>query len=403
MRKIHEILVILFSCGLQVLAVFLLRGSSEFAGLPTEWFPQFLFLTGLSILLTLGFFIFHHDRQKTTLIFLHTIILILKSYPTGQLLSMDIVLLTSLILPVLLFLERPQGFVISIIILSTFMAFQGKDQIWETEKTALSFMNFFFLLTFGLGLITILQIVKNQSEKNNKLTNKNVQLSSAIEELARANISFQEYAAGISEQSKMLERKRIAHDIHDSIGYNMMNIKMMMDACLTMTRDDWDELIETLQHTRTQALTGLQDARGSLRSLAEIEKNSDFGLRALKKLTIAFSNSTGVEVALNYGSIPWSFDPETDYILYHMVQEGMTNSLCHGSADKISITIGIYQDRVNISIEDNGTGASEIEKGLGITGMIERIEQKGGSFSAGNTSTGFEISAGIPLLGTDND
>ncbi len=184
MRKIHEIPVVLFSCGLQVLAVFLLRVSPELEGLPSEWFPQFIFLTGLSILLTFGFFLFHHDRQKSTLIFLNTIIMILKSYPTGQLLSMDIVLLTALFLPVLLFLERPRGIIISIVILSTFMAFQGENQVWETEKNALSPMN----------------------------------------------ISFQEYAAGISEQSKMLERKRIAHDIHDSIGYNMMNIKMVRAA-----------------------------------------------------------------------------------------------------------------------------------------------------------------------------
>jgi len=400
MRKKHEIIVILFSCGLQVLAVFQLRGSPELTALPPEWFPQFLFLTYVSILLTLGFFLLHNDRQKITLIFLNTIVLILKSYPTGQLLTMDIVLLTSILLPALLFLVQSRGIFISLIILGSFMAFQGGDQVWETEKAALSHLNFFFLLTFGLSLIILLQIIRYQSEKNKNLIKRNVQLSSAIEELTRANISFQEYAAGISEQSKMLERKRIAHDIHDSIGYNMMNIKMMMDACLTMTRDDWDELIETLMHTRAQALTGLQDARGSLRSLAEIEMNSDFGLRALKKLTIAFSNSTGVEVALNYGSIPWRFDPEIDYILYHMVQEGMTNSLCHGSADKISITIGMDPNRVNISIGDNGSGASEIEKGLGITGMIERIERKGGSFLARNTSTGFEISASIPLSGT---
>jgi len=401
MKKSHEIVIILISCALQVFAVFQLQQSSELAGMPPEWFPQFLFLTLLSVLLTSGFLFLRHDRQKITLVFLNTIILILKSYPTGELLTMDIVLITSMFLPVLLFLERPGGLLISIIILSVFMAFQGSDQVWDTEKAALSPLNFFFLLTFGLSLILLLHIISNQSDNNKNLVKRNAQLRSAIEELARANISFQEYAAGISEQSKMLERKRIAHDIHDSIGYNMMNIKMMMDACLTMTRDDWDELIETLQHTRAQALTGLQDARGSLRSLAEIEKNSDFGLRALKKLTIAFSNSTGVEVALNYGSIPWSFDPEIDYILYHMVQEGMTNSLCHGNADKISITIGMNPNRVNISIEDNGSGASEIEKGLGITGMIERIERKGGKFLARNTSTGFEISADIPLPGTD--
>jgi signal transduction histidine kinase len=332
------------------------------------------------------------------LILLNSIILILKSFPTGGYLPLDISLITSILIPSILFLKWPAGLLIATPIFGIFMAFQGEAQVWETKKAALNSLDFMSLFSFGMIMIVLLQVIRIQSEKNSRLAGRNIQMSSAVEELSRANISFQEYAAGISEQAKMLERKRIAQDIHDTIGYNMMNIKMMMDACLTMSQDEWDELTETLQQTRIQALEGLQDARKSLRSLSEIEKKSELGIIAIKKLIRAFSTSTGVEVELKYGDIPWKFDSETDYILYHMVQEGMTNSLRHGNANNICIMIGLNIDIVKISIEDDGSGASEIKKGLGITGMIERIEKKGGEFSARNISGGFEISACIPYL-----
>jgi signal transduction histidine kinase len=396
MRKLNKLLVILLSCALQILSVFQLSGSPDNITLPAIWQNQFLFLTVVSMLITLGHVILHNERQHIALIFFNVLILILKSFPTGRYLPLDISLLLSVLLPSVLFLRWSVGLSVSTVILGVYMTFQGKAQVWDTEKLALNRLDFVSLLSFGIMLIGLLELIRFQSEKNLKLHTHNDQLRSAVEELASANISFQEYAAGISEQSKMLERKRIAQDIHDSIGYNMMNIKMMMDACLTMSKDEWDELTETLQLTRKQALNGLKDARQSLQSLSEIEKKSVFGLIAIKKLTIAFSTSTGVKVELNYGDIPGSFEPETDYILYHMVQEGMTNSLRHGSAKKICIMIGLNRDEVRISIEDDGSGSSEIKRGLGLTGMIERIEKRGGEFKARNTSGGFEISASIP-------
>lgn len=388
--------MILLSCGFQLLAVFQLSGSPYMAGLPPEWLSQFSFLTAVSILITLGHAAVRNERQHVALLFLNSVVLILKSFPTGNDLPLDISLTTSLFLPAVLFLKWPVGLPVSTVILVVFMAFQGRAPVWEAEKAALSPVGYISLFFFGIVLIGFLLVIRIQGERNGSLTERNVQLKSTVEVLSIANISFQEYAAGISEQAKMLERKRIAQDIHDTIGYNMMNIKMMMDACLTMSRDEWDELTETLQQTREQALSGLQDARKSLRSLSEIENKSELGLRAIKKLIGVFSSSTGVNVELQYGDIPPNFGQEIDYILYHIVQEGMTNSLCHGGAGNIYILLALVRDTVQISIEDDGSGASEIKKGLGITGMMERIEKKGGEFSARNIPAGFKISASIP-------
>ncbi len=390
--------MVLLSCGFQLLAVFQLSGSSDMTGLPPEWLWQFVFLTTVSILIVLGHLLVYNERQHAALIFLNTIILILKSFPTGYDVILDMFLITSIFLPSVLFLKWPIGLMVSTLILGVFMAFQHEAQVWGTKKAAPDLTGYITILSFGMFLIGMLQAVRFKGEKNRSLSTRNDQLKSTVEELARANISFQKYAAGISEQAKMFERKRIAHDIHDTIGYNMMNIKMMMDACLTMSKDEWDELTETLQQTRKQALNGLQDARNSLRSLSEIETKSELGLRAIIKLVRVFSTSTGVNVKLRYGNIPSTFGLGIDYILYHIIQEGLTNSLCHGGAANIYVMIGLVMNEVKISIEDDGSGASEIKKGLGITGMITRIENKGGEFTAKNIPGGFKISASIPYL-----
>jgi signal transduction histidine kinase len=79
------------------------------------------------------------------------------------------------------------------------------------------------------------------------------------------------------------------------------------------------------------------------------------------------------------------------------VQEGITNAIRHGLATSIEISFSSQNGGVNIYIKDNGFGAVKLNKGYGLTGMSERIEQLGGRLEIfTKLGAGFLLSAWIP-------
>ena len=77
-------------------------------------------------------------------------------------------------------------------------------------------------------------------------------------------------------------------------------------------------------------------------------------------------------------------DLDEEDTLYRVVQEGLTNAVRHGKADRIEIRISRTGDMITISIRDNGTGCDKTEEGFGLRHMRERLEMLGGKLNYGN-------------------
>jgi signal transduction histidine kinase len=64
------------------------------------------------------------------------------------------------------------------------------------------------------------------------------------------------------------------------------------------------------------------------------------------------------------------------------MQEAMNNIAKHSKADLVRLSLRKIEDRIELSIEDNGGGFNleNIRRGLGLTSMRERAELSGGTF-----------------------
>ena len=87
-----------------------------------------------------------------------------------------------------------------------------------------------------------------------------------------------------------------------------------------------------------------------------------------------------------------------------MVQEGLTNAVRHGKADRMEVRITRTEDLVTVSIRDNGTGCDRLEEGFGLRHMRERLEMLGGTLECGNLErnagdgyTGFYITVRLSV------
>ena len=68
--------------------------------------------------------------------------------------------------------------------------------------------------------------------------------------------------------------------------------------------------------------------------------------------------------------------------IYRLVQEAIHNSEKHAHASSVRVTMRAHSDSLVLSVQDDGRGFDiEKEKGMGLLGMNERVENLGGTFN----------------------
>jgi pimeloyl-ACP methyl ester carboxylesterase len=90
---------------------------------------------------------------------------------------------------------------------------------------------------------------------------------------------------------------------------------------------------------------------------------------------------------------------EAAFAASHFVQEGMLNAFSHGKASAIRVSFRASEEELRVSVKDNGGGAKEVQEGIGLAGMRERIQKLGGSLEYGSSAQGFDIVMRLPLGG----
>lgn len=223
-------------------------------------------------------------------------------------------------------------------------------------------------------------------------------LMGTIDQLTTESSHFLTYAAKAEESSSIEERKRITRELHDIIGKTFTDIIMMMDANVRNTPDDTLELKEIFQWVGEQSRLGLGEIRKVLYDLRSSIKEEPIRLKSIIGLTASFSESTHVQVRINWANAKISYGPAIDTVIYYIVQESLINTLRHGNANSIDINFWEAEKEIHLSIQDDGkeilkNGA----KGLGQTGMEERLQNLKGSISFTRNTTGYLVKVAIPL------
>lgn len=223
-------------------------------------------------------------------------------------------------------------------------------------------------------------------------------LDVTIDRLSQFNQDLQRYARVADEEAITKERHRISREIHDISGYIFTNLIALMDAAVSMGGREPEKLAELHAAARAQAREGLQETRRALRELRASDSHRERGIAAIFKIKTVFERVTGIRVSVETGNIPTSFGDEIDMVVYRIVQEAMTNAMRHGRATAVSVLFWINEGSLDLCVQDDGVGAKSIAKGIGLSGMEERVGRLGGSVKAANAPEGgFRLQVRIPL------
>jgi len=223
------------------------------------------------------------------------------------------------------------------------------------------------------------------------IRNDNGEITGAIETLEnvtdrkKAEENLRYYLQEITKAQEE-ERKRIARELHDSSAQNLIALlhqldNLLIDKTKLSVRDAkalwgfYEQIRDTLQEVRRFS----RDLRPSVLD--------DLGLLpALEWVTEDLKNTYLIEVNLKVLGNERRLFPETELLLFRIVQEALRNIAKHAEATRAEVEIKFDEDKVTVTISDNGKGFEPPESlaaltptgKLGLAGMQERVQLLGG-------------------------
>jgi two-component system, NarL family, sensor kinase len=224
--------------------------------------------------------------------------------------------------------------------------------------------------------------------------NRHRQQAEFQQQLARQQ---QEQASAIIETQEQ-ERKRIAEDLHDSLGHLLSTVKMNLQT-----------LPESQKHYYINSINLLNQASTEMHNISfnlMPQTLEDEGLiPALYELAEKTKKSSLYDIMLQVHDMDnFVFDKQMKYNIYRIVQEAVNNILKHAEAKEINIQLIKREDHLTIMIEDDGKGfdmAKVKMTGRGLRNITARSEWLHGSITIDSTpGRGTTIAIEIPIKKT---
>jgi signal transduction histidine kinase len=199
------------------------------------------------------------------------------------------------------------------------------------------------------------------------------------------------------------ERRRIARELHDSLGQYLAAAKINLDVLASEKKNgavhlrDASSLIDraiadtrTLSHLLHPPLLDEAGFGTAARWFVE-----GFGSRS--KIT------TTLEMPPNLHRLP----SEIEIALFRILQESLTNVHRHSGSKKVEVRLTLDESTVSLIVEDHGKGIphdvlarfaeSGTNVGVGLAGMRERVKELGGTFEVHPVKRGTRLHAVIPI------
>ncbi|OHV25760.1 two-component sensor histidine kinase [Parafrankia soli] len=207
------------------------------------------------------------------------------------------------------------------------------------------------------------------------------------------------------EQAKLLERERLARDLHDTVAHHVSAIAIRAQAGIATAPSSPAAAAEALRVIELEASRTLAEMRAMVRVLrrdepAELAPNPT--VADLERLAGQARSGPAVRVRIvgEVGNLP----PSVGSAIYRLAQESITNARRHARhANHVEVVVSADDACVRLSVRDDGDTAAlhpPPSPGYGLTGMIERARLLGGTCEAGPApDRGWTVTATLPRAG----
>lgn len=221
-----------------------------------------------------------------------------------------------------------------------------------------------------LVLRTRLQEIERVSEQNRQLRTKVQRASARLAEMNEAYL------------------RNVGAELHDGpaqlVSLAALKLEQIRRAA---NREKREGILHSLEDVLKEALYNMRTISHGL-MIPEIE-----GLtlcQTVRSAAEAHVERTGTSVALKCDDVGIHVSPALRICAYRFVQEGLNNAFRHAGAKGQTVECRLDGRLLSLRVSDGGRGSAELSRGggLGLTGLRERVESLGGTFSITRTASG---------------
>lgn len=202
------------------------------------------------------------------------------------------------------------------------------------------------------------------------------------------------------------ERKRIAAEIHDSLGQNLLLIRNVALFGHTHAADS-NAAAERFEEVSQLTAAAIQEVRNISYALRPIELDRLGLTKAIAAVVGKVSETSAAKVEASLDPIDNLLFGDEEIAFYRIVQEGLNNAIKHSGAKWILVQVQKEAQAISLRIQDDGRGfsisshADEAPAGLGLKGISERARILNGDLKIESmTGRGTMILLTIPLAKT---
>jgi signal transduction histidine kinase len=216
------------------------------------------------------------------------------------------------------------------------------------------------IILFAIYFILFLQVYRNKQRQN--LLEKQRLEHEYQSQLLNSRLEIQEETLN-----------RVSMEIHDNICQNLGALKHQLSGIMQNPEAN----VAQLSHVSAT----LSDNINQLRNISHTMNNNHIhrvGLLDAMEKEIEFQTSIhNVVINLDIKGEEDFLPDETELLLFRIVQEAISNSIKHGKAEEINISMHYLTDAFKMNIQDNGCGFDSKENfssGIGLLNMRQRIQ-----------------------------
>lgn len=197
------------------------------------------------------------------------------------------------------------------------------------------------------------------------------------------------------------ERQRLSRQIHDGPAQALSNFILQTEIAMRLMDVDIVQAREELNSLKTSAMGTFQKVRNFIFELRPMMLD-DLGLvPTVRRYSDAFKEQAGLDINVTVTGNERRLESYLEVMLFRAIQELLGNAARHSQATLVKVMLDLGEDRVRVSVDDNGKGfdsdAIQQSSSLGLKLIRERAEMLGGTFEVdSNIGKGTRIAFAVP-------
>lgn len=237
-----------------------------------------------------------------------------------------------------------------------------KELTITTQEYQLSKKNYYImalcLSIITIGLIFFFVYYRNRQRQQLKLK--------------EAIIKQQDIAAKAILEAEDNERRRVAGDLHDSVGQILSAVKINLSSLQSTVQQENSARYENIMNMVDGACKEVRAISHNMMPNSLLRS----GLVAAIKEFINQIDSDVLKVRLDTTGLNQRLDHNTEMVLYRVIQECVNNVIKHAQANTLEIQIIKDQEGISVTIEDDGIGFDNTlqKDGIGLANLKTRID-----------------------------